>query len=161
MDFTVVKEAEGVEFLTRARKGLRYGEDVFLGMYSFQEEKESLEVAWGFFENVLRFEEDKRAYGRFLIKKTSLAELRTRITMPGFVEEFKETNKEGVYRMLALHIPASDLFELIDADLYTKMFYYKLIRVDGQFLASPESGNTIFLFINQRKELCVLHTIFT
>jgi hypothetical protein len=161
MDFSQVHEAEVAEFLARARKGLRYGEDIFLGIYAFQEEKEPLDVLWGFFENVLRFEEDRRPYGKFLIKKGILADFRTRITMPGFLDDFRETTKEATYRMLALHIPSSDMFELIGADLYTKMLYYKLPRMEGQFLPSPESGNTIFLFINQRKELSVLHTIFT
>ncbi|MFH1917411.1 MAG: hypothetical protein ABIJ21_09190 [Nanoarchaeota archaeon] len=160
MDFTPVKEAEVMTFLTRARKGLRYGEELFLGIFTYQDDKTPLDLIDNFFQNLLKIDADKRPYGKFLLKKNLMADLRNRITMPRFIDNLEEVSKEQVYRILTMHIPASDLFDLIGSDLATRIYRYKIIKTEGMYVTSEESGNTINIFL-RGKELAVFHTIFT
>jgi hypothetical protein len=154
MDFLPVRE-EGVrEFLKQAKKGLRYGEDLFFCIYSYQEDSLASDLPKYFLSSMVA--DQKKNYAKFLLGKILAESTQTALNLP-----VPEISKEQMYKSLAVHIPASDFFDVLGADYLTKFYVVKLMSNEGQYTPSEEGGNSVWFVVNTlKKEVGVLHTTF-
>jgi hypothetical protein len=154
MDFLPVRE-EGVRgFINLAKKGLHFEEDFFLSISSYTDDMLPSELPRAYLASATG--DIKKWYGRYLSQHGLIEQVRTALDI-----EPVEITKEQLYRSLALHVPASDLLDLIGMDPISRLYLLRLITPEGGYAFSEEGGHVLFIVVNtERKEVALVHTTF-
>ena len=154
MDFLPVREEEVHGFVRQAKKGLRYGEDLFFCIYSYREDALASDLLKLFLESTLA--DQKKPYAKHLAGKGLTESAQTSRNLAA-----AEIPKEHMYKVLALHLPASDLLDIIGVDYLSRFFLLRMVSDQGHYTPSEEGGNSVWFVANTlKKEVAVLHTTF-
>lgn len=161
-DLSLIENNELNELMKKSARGLHYQEDIFSAGFNYPPGSETKEILLSLFEQMKNDCEGHKAYARFLKKNRLTEEIKNILILGQIINQLKALEKESAYKMLMLHIPASDFFEIINADYSCEYLFYKLVRQQGQPSINNKEGGICFYFIiNKRNDsVYFLNTVF-